>query len=70
MPVGSDYSIISAGTLADAAFKSIADELLWSIKAEPSMGGVYFCLYDWALFLAHGFDLKHFDAVVTRSPHC
>ncbi|NDF00320.1 MAG: microcystin degradation protein MlrC, partial [Verrucomicrobia bacterium] len=27
-------------------------------------------LYDRALFLAHGFDPKHFGAVVVKSPHC
>ncbi len=27
-------------------------------------------LYDRALFLAHGFDPRHFGAVVVKSPHC
>ena len=42
VPTCSAHFITSGGTLADAAFERIADELLSSIKAAPPVDGVYF----------------------------
>ena len=45
VPACSAHFITSGGTLADAAFRRIADELLASIKAAPPVDGVYFSLH-------------------------
>ncbi len=45
VPTCSAHFITSGGTLADAAFARIADELLASVKAAPSVDGVYFSLH-------------------------
>ncbi|MBI5802770.1 MAG: M81 family metallopeptidase [Verrucomicrobia bacterium] len=45
VPTCSAHFITSGGTLADAAFKRIAGELLASIKAAPAVDGVYFSLH-------------------------
>ncbi|MEO6741761.1 MAG: M81 family metallopeptidase, partial [Chthoniobacteraceae bacterium] len=45
VPAFSAHFITSGGTLADAAFRRIADELLASIKAAPPVDGVYFSLH-------------------------
>jgi microcystin degradation protein MlrC len=45
VPTCSAHFITSGGTLADAAFERIADELLSSIKAAPPVDGIYFSLH-------------------------
>ena len=45
VPTCSAHFITSGGTLADAAFARIADELLASVKAAPAVDGVYFSLH-------------------------
>lgn len=45
VPTCSAHFITSGGTLADAAFDRIADEILSSIKAEPPVDGIYFSLH-------------------------
>ena len=45
VPTCSAHFITSGGTLADAAFERLADELLSSIKAAPEVDGVYFSLH-------------------------
>lgn len=45
IPTCSAHFITSGGTLADAAFERISDELLSSIKAAPPVDGVYFSLH-------------------------
>ncbi len=45
VPACSAHFITSGGTLADAAFERIADELLSSIRAAPPVDGVYFSLH-------------------------
>ncbi|MEN9576138.1 MAG: hypothetical protein RL514_3993 [Verrucomicrobiota bacterium] len=45
VPTCSAHFITSGGTLANAAFKRIADELLASVKAAPAVDGVYFSLH-------------------------
>ena len=45
VPACSAHFITSGGTLADAAFRQIAGELLASIAAAPPVDGVYFSLH-------------------------
>jgi microcystin degradation protein MlrC len=45
VPTCSAHFITSGGTLADAAFKRISEELLASIEAAPPVDGVYFSLH-------------------------
>ena len=45
VPAYSAFFITSGGTLADAGFRRIADELLAAIRTAPSVDGVYFCLH-------------------------
>lgn len=45
VPACSAHFITSGGTLADAAFERIADELFDSIKAAPPVDGIYFSLH-------------------------
>ncbi len=45
VPSCSAHFITSGGTLADAAFERIADELLSSIKSAPPVDGIYFSLH-------------------------
>lgn len=45
VPTCSAHFITSGGTLADAAFERIADELLSSIRAAPPVDGIYFSLH-------------------------
>ena len=45
VPACSAHFITSGGTLADAAFRRIADELLASIDAAPPVDGIYFSLH-------------------------
>jgi microcystin degradation protein MlrC len=45
VPTCSAHFITSGGTLADAAFERLADELLSSIKTAPEVDGVYFSLH-------------------------
>ena len=45
VPTCSAHFITSGGTLADGAFRRIADELLASVKAAPPVDGVYFSLH-------------------------
>jgi microcystin degradation protein MlrC len=45
VPTCSAHFITSGGTLADAAFERLAGELLSSIKAAPTVDGVYFSLH-------------------------
>ena len=45
VPTCSAHFITSGGTLADAAFRRIAGEILASIKAAPLVDGIYFSLH-------------------------
>lgn len=65
--------------LSDGWFHSETTRELWQAgrTAVVQVGGFTLILtsravslYDRALFLAHGFDPKHFGAVVVKSPHC
>ncbi|MEO6754781.1 MAG: M81 family metallopeptidase, partial [Chthoniobacteraceae bacterium] len=65
--------------LSDGCFHSETTRELWQAgrTAVVQVGGFTLILtsravslYDRALFLAHGCDPRHFDAVVVKSPHC
>ena len=45
VPSCSAHFITSGGTLADSAFRRVANELLASIEAAPPVDGVYFSLH-------------------------
>lgn len=45
VPTYSAFFITSGGTLAQAAWRRIADELLAGIRAAPPVDGVYFCMH-------------------------
>ncbi|WP_395736415.1 M81 family metallopeptidase [Prosthecobacter sp.] len=45
VPTCSAHFITSGGTLADAAFERIAEEILSSIRAAPPVDGIYFSLH-------------------------
>jgi microcystin degradation protein MlrC len=45
VPTCSAHFITSGGTLADAAFERLAEELLSSIKSAPAVDGLYFSLH-------------------------
>ena len=45
VPAYSAFLITSGGTLADAAWRHIADAFLASLRAAPKVDGVYFCMH-------------------------
>ena len=65
--------------LSDGRFRSESSGDTWSAGPTAVLEGPGFTLvvtsravslYDRSLFLAHGQDPTHFDAVVVKSPHC
>jgi microcystin degradation protein MlrC len=45
VPTYSAFFITSGGTLAEAAWRRIADEFVASLKSAPPVDGVYFCMH-------------------------
>ena len=65
--------------LSDGRFRSESHGDTWQAGPTAVLEAGYFTLvvtsravslYDRSLFLAHGQDPAHFDAVVVKSPHC
>jgi microcystin degradation protein MlrC len=65
--------------LSDGRFRSESHGDVWNAGPTAVLDGDAFTLvvtsravslYDRSLFLAHGQDPSHFDAVVVKSPHC